>query len=108
MFQVFVCQTVSGKSYLRWGYVSYGSLWVLGYAVGFPVWLWIFLHRNHEEIEAHYHDLLSPFYKQFGFIWNDYRQVVCITANCCKHLTNRPFLRRNIIGGRYNPGFVEM
>jgi hypothetical protein len=96
VFQMFVCQVVSEKSYLRcdysvecltgkwWGYVSYGILWVLGYTVGFPAWLWIFLHRNHEEIETHYQDLLSPFYKQFGFIWNDYRQVMCIAAVHCK------------------------
>jgi hypothetical protein len=85
VFQIFVCQTVSENSYLRsdysvecltaqWrGYAAYCSLWILTYTIGFPVGLWVFLHRNHETIIEHYDDLLSPFYKEVGFLWNDYR-----------------------------------
>jgi hypothetical protein len=45
------------------------------YTIGFPVGLWVFLHRNQTLIKDHYRDLVHPFYKELGFIWNDYRQV---------------------------------
>ena len=87
VFQIFVCQTVSETSYLRsdysvecatekwWGHVAYCMVWVATYTIGFPVGLWVYLHRNKEKVQEHYNDLLSPFYKEVGFLWNDYRHT---------------------------------
>lgn len=81
MFQIFVCAEVSGKSYLRcdyslecytgvWkAYAAYCCLWIIVYTVGFPVWMWMFLHRNQEQIKEHYSDQLHPLYKVLTYAY---------------------------------------
>jgi hypothetical protein len=89
IFQTFVCVTVSGRSYLRadyalecytplWkGYAAYCSLWIGVYTIGFPVGIRVYLKRNKTLIKAHYYDLLHPFYKKVGFLW-DGKNEFCI------------------------------
>jgi hypothetical protein len=101
IFQAFVCEEVSGVSYLRCDFsvrchtdewyaaAVYCGVLMGVYTLGFPVVLYMYLRRNEAQITHAGETMtaeeqqLQPFYREAGFLYNDYRHEVGKRhANC--------------------------